>query len=72
MSNCLFRAMHGSPAMKAAQDLIDYAQKYANEIAKKDSLEHSKCTMPSGERIGENLYCYWSSDPSEAPTGTYL
>ncbi|XP_045181656.2 Golgi-associated plant pathogenesis-related protein 1-like [Mercenaria mercenaria] len=63
-----YRAIHGAPEMQPAQELIDYAQKYANDLAKRDTMEHSKCTLPSGGRIGENLYCYWSSNTTESPT----
>lgn len=63
--------MHGAPPMTSAEELIDYAQKYADELASLDTMRHSKCTLPSGGRVGENLYCYWSSDVNAAPTGRY-
>ena len=55
--------------MTAAQDLIDYAQKWADHLAKRDTMVHSDATLPSGEKIGENLYCAWSSDPSAGVNG---
>lgn len=58
------RASHGAPPMKAADDLIQYSQNWVNDIAKRDTMEHSKCTLPSGGRVGENIYMYWSSDNS--------
>lgn len=63
-----YRSMHDAPAMKVAQDLVDYAQNYANKLAEIDQMKHSNCTLPSGERVGENLYCYWSSDKTALPT----
>jgi len=53
--------------MTAADDLIQYSQNWANDLAKRDTMEHSKCTLPGGGRVGENIYYSWSSDKSVKP-----
>ncbi|KAH3809397.1 hypothetical protein DPMN_137761 [Dreissena polymorpha] len=34
-------------------------------------MEHSKCTLPSDDSVGENIYMFWSSDGSAAADGTW-
>lgn len=58
------RAMHGAPPLTFADDLNEYSQKWADDIAKRDQMEHSNCTLPGGGRVGENIYMCWSSDPN--------
>ena len=51
------------PKLRIAEDLNAYAQEWAEEIAQRDDLEHSECEMESGERLGENIYAGWDSNP---------
>ncbi|KAH3748673.1 Golgi-associated plant pathogenesis-related protein 1-like [Dreissena polymorpha] len=60
------RKKHSAQALTLADDLTAYAQKWADDIAKRDRMEHSKCTLPSGDSVGENIYMCWSSDGSAA------
>ena len=32
-------------------------------------MEHSNCKLKNGERIGENIYFCWSSDPTAGVKG---
>ena len=59
----MFRFLHSSPKLRIAEDLNAYAQQWAEEIANNDGLEHSVCEMSTGERIGENVYAGWDSNP---------
>jgi len=66
------RSKHSAPSMTLARDLCEYSQRWADDIAKRDKMEHSKCTLPSGGRVGENIYMCWSSDPSAGIEGKCL
>ncbi|XP_052762420.1 Golgi-associated plant pathogenesis-related protein 1-like [Mya arenaria] len=57
------RQPHQAPTMTLADDLNVYAQKWADNLAARDTMEHSNCKLPSGGSVGENLYMCWSSDP---------
>jgi len=59
------RAKHGVPALALADDLNDYAQKWADKICKDGKLKHSDCEHPTG-RLGENIAYDWSSRPGGA------
>lgn len=59
-----YRSKHSAPPLRIAEDLNEYAQQWADKIARKDAMEHSNCKLKNGERIGENIYFCWSSDPT--------
>ncbi|XP_059149268.1 uncharacterized protein LOC131936348 [Physella acuta] len=60
-----FRAKHQAPPLTLSDDLNEYAQNYANHLAKIGKMVHSDCDM-NGERLGENLAYKWTSAPGGA------
>ena len=59
-----YRKYHQSGPMELTQKLNDYAQKYAETLATKDTLEHSSDAALDkiyGDWTGENLYYFWTS-----------
>ncbi|KAM7416857.1 hypothetical protein PAMA_018773 [Pampus argenteus] len=52
-----YRAQHGAPPMKFNRKLNAAAQKWADHLLEKGSLEHSDT------KDGENVYMMWSSAP---------
>ncbi|KAL4217779.1 CRISP [Mactra antiquata] len=65
-----YRSKHSAGPLVASEDLTKYSQNYADKLAKADKMEHSNCTLPDGGRVGENLYCFWSSDKTAMPSAT--
>ncbi|BFZ19972.1 hypothetical protein BsWGS_23011 [Bradybaena similaris] len=55
------RKKHGVPALKLSSDLNNYAQKWADNLAKTGTIKHSECKL-KGANIGENIASKWSSD----------
>jgi len=58
------RARHGVPALKLDQELNDFAQQYAEKLASRDTMVHSK------GKYGENLYMSGGSKPSKSESAT--
>ena len=50
-----YRSNHNAPPLKLNSKLNDIAQKYAEQLAKKDTMVHSKNKM-DGQDLGENLF----------------
>lgn len=50
-----YRLNHNAPPLKINSKLNDIAQKYAEELAKRDTMVHSKNKM-EGQDLGENLF----------------
>ena len=50
-----YRSNHNAPPLKLNSKLNDIAQKYAEQLAKKDKMVHSKNKM-DGQDLGENLF----------------
>jgi len=55
------RLLHGCPELIEDPDLSQYAQDYANELAEKDELGHSRCIF-RGKNIGESCGIYYESE----------
>ncbi|CAG2113938.1 unnamed protein product [Medioppia subpectinata] len=53
-----YREKHGVKPLKLSHKLCEYAEEWAKEIAKKDSLEHRPHNT-----YGENIFMKWSSNP---------
>ena len=64
-----YRDKHGTPHVTHAQDLSDYAQKWAEHLAKTGKFDHSNC-QHNGGRIGENLAMIGGSDLSSKKGNT--
>lgn len=64
-----YRDKHGTPHVTHAQDLSDYAQKWAEHLAKTGKFDHSDC-QHNGGRIGENLAMIGGSDLSSKKGNT--
>lgn len=58
-----FRRKHGVPDLKLNYDMCEYAQEWADHLAKDGRLAHRPDC-----KYGENLFYMWSSDPSATPT----
>ena len=61
------RSLHGAGPLKLNNDLVEMAQKYAEVLAKKKTMQHSKkedrkLKGHEGEWVGENLYYFWTSE----------
>jgi len=54
------RAEHGCPPLVHAQDLSDFAQKWADQIAATGRFQHSEAKL-NGVKLGENIAMRWSS-----------
>lgn len=54
-----YRREHGVPPLVLNKEITKVAQKWAEELAKKDSMSYS-----SNQNYGESVYCGWSADPS--------
>jgi len=54
------RAEHGCPPLVHAQDLSDFAQKWADQIAATGRFQHSDAKL-NGVKLGENIAMRWSS-----------
>ncbi|KAF9409664.1 hypothetical protein HW555_011038 [Spodoptera exigua] len=54
-----FRAEHGVPPLVLSKEISKHSQKWAEDLAKKDSLAYSL-----NQNYGESVYCGWSPDPS--------
>ena len=66
------RALHGADPLILNPDLNEMAQKYAEILAKKKQMEHSKdrnLKSHPGEYVGENLYYAWASPILEYKCG---
>ena len=50
-----YRSNHNAPPLKLNSKLNDIAQNYAEQLAKKDTMVHSKNKM-DGQDLGENLF----------------
>jgi len=59
-----YRNKHGVPPVKERKALTDYAQNWADHLAKANQFQHSKATL-DGKRIGENIAMKWTSNPQE-------
>ncbi|XP_071948909.1 Golgi-associated plant pathogenesis-related protein 1-like, partial [Antedon mediterranea] len=59
-----YRAAHGTPKLKLADDLNKIAQAYADQLAKTDSFRHSK-----RDGLGENLAMHFSSESTNYSGG---
>ncbi|KAK3798375.1 hypothetical protein RRG08_063386 [Elysia crispata] len=59
------RALHGCPPLKLSKDLNQYAQKWAENMAKKNKLYHSNATMDNGEKLGENVGMNYNSEGAD-------
>jgi len=57
-ANNKMREKHGVKPLKLTKKLCDYAQEWADKLAKEDRLQHR-----TNNKYGENLYSSWSSDP---------
>ncbi|KAK3767307.1 hypothetical protein RRG08_050858 [Elysia crispata] len=49
------RTLHSSPPLKLSDDLSAYAQAWAEHMASVGRLYHSKRTLDTGEKVGENI-----------------
>ncbi|KAH9496916.1 Golgi-associated plant pathoproteinsis- protein 1 [Bulinus truncatus] len=58
------RAQHGIAPLRLSSDLNEYAQHYAEHLARTGKFEHSSCIL-HGQRIGENLAYRWSSNHAD-------
>ena len=68
-----YRKYHQVGPMELTKELNDYAQKYAEVLAAKNTMQHS--THEAREKIygdwtGENLYYFWSSDSNLVVNGS--
>ncbi|KAJ2943965.1 hypothetical protein O0L34_g8287 [Tuta absoluta] len=54
-----FRKEHGAPPLVLNKDISKISQKWAEELAKKDSMAYSL-----NQKYGESIYCGWSADPN--------
>jgi len=54
------RQKHGSPPLRLSADLNDYSQRYAEQLARTNTFQHSACKL-NGQPIGENLAAKWGS-----------
>ncbi|CAF4871547.1 unnamed protein product [Pieris macdunnoughi] len=54
-----YRREHGTPPLVLNKDICKVSQKWADELAKKDSMSYSL-----NPDYGESVYCGWSSDPN--------
>ncbi len=66
------RRLHGAPPLILNDDLNEMAQKYAQVIAQKNELSHSKnrnLKGKEGEWVGENLYYFYASPVCEYKCG---
>ncbi|XP_052221974.1 uncharacterized protein LOC127838324 isoform X2 [Dreissena polymorpha] len=59
-----YRATHQAPPLKHAQDLTDYAQKWADHLVATNSFNHSPCDL-KGQRLGENIAMKYDSSMTE-------
>lgn len=59
-----YRAKHGVPLLTLSPKLCDYAQEWANHLAKSDTFQHRP-----NNKYGENIYMEWSSNPSGKVSG---
>lgn len=67
-----YRTKHSAKTLTYASDLTKHAQAWADKLVKDDKFAHSKCTLDSGEKIGENIAMKWTSDPSARYTGQQI
>jgi len=56
------RAQHKAPGLTLAEDLNQYAQRWAETLVATGRLEHSDCRHATGQ-LGENIAYAWSSRP---------
>ncbi|CAK1548707.1 unnamed protein product [Leptosia nina] len=54
-----YRREHGVPPLVLNKEICKVSQKWAEELAKKDSMSYSL-----NSDYGESVYCGWSSDPN--------
>ncbi|XP_049887843.1 uncharacterized protein LOC126382127 isoform X2 [Pectinophora gossypiella] len=54
-----FRREHGVPPLVLSKEISKISQKWADELAKKDSMAYSL-----NQDYGESVYCGWSADPN--------
>ncbi|XP_071053490.1 uncharacterized protein [Onthophagus taurus] len=59
-----YRAKHGVEGLLLDENLCKQAQKWAEDLAARNVLEHRK-----NSPYGENIYCMYSSDPNFKITG---
>ncbi|KAK3767308.1 hypothetical protein RRG08_050859 [Elysia crispata] len=59
------RALHGSPPLRLSDDLNQYAQKWAEQMARENNLHHSARTLDSGAKVGENIAMRSSSSGAD-------
>ena len=60
-----YRKYHKSGPMELTQKLNDFAQKYAETLAAKNTMQHSTHEQREkiyGDWTGENLYYFWTSE----------
>ncbi|KAK3095530.1 hypothetical protein FSP39_015722 [Pinctada imbricata] len=62
-----YRSLHGTPPLTHSVVLSNYAQKWAEELSKRDSFAHSNCTLDDGTRVGENLAVGFTGTGIEMP-----
>ena len=63
------RKLHGAEPLTLNSDLTEMAQKYAEVLAKKNTMQHSKDRKlkgHEGEWVGENLFSFSTSEPAAA------
>ncbi|CAG9576157.1 unnamed protein product [Danaus chrysippus] len=53
-----YRKEHGTPPLVLSKDISKISQKWAEELAKNDTLAYS-----INDTYGESVYCGWSPDP---------
>jgi len=56
-----YRAKHQAAALRHNSDLSSIAQRWAEQLARSNTLSHSQSTY-KGEPLGENCAMRWSSD----------
>jgi len=67
-----YRAKHGAEALEMASDLTAHAQAWADKLARGYRFAHSRCTLKSGERIGENIAMKWIGGSTARYTGQQI
>jgi len=65
----ILRAKHGAPSLKISNALNVSAQKWADNLMKTGSFQHSVSGTTRRKNVGENLFSSWSSDPNATVKG---
>jgi uncharacterized protein YkwD len=64
-SHNTYRAKHGVPLITLNKKICDYAQEWANKLAKENKFEHR-----TERKYGENIFMKWSSNPNAPIAGS--